>query len=600
MSVEAGLRRTLWRKYAAVMATLTAGGLLLLGATELVSSYRAALDETRVEQQRAATDVAYALRLTFSSIEQQLGAVAVLPWEQGDWLGVARRREEFHRLLLLVPALVELRLLAPDGTLRLAVSRRDPDTVAPVAGLPPTPPAPAGFTPAFHYGQVRYADGYEPRIELTLTVSDRAAERTEATIGLRPMARDLRRALSPEGRAVYVVDAADRVVLHADPAVMLEQRRRPPADGAGRAVGLQGGSVMIALAPVQGLDWRVVVERPREQALAPVWRTLWRTAAFIAAGLLVAVAASLLLARRMTRPIAALQAAAGSLGRGDLGARIDLHTGDELDDLATQFNRMAASLQANVTDLEDRIAARTLDLQRANRHKSDFLANMSHELRTPLNAILGFADVLNEGMAGPLSAEQREYIGDIHASGMHLLALINDVLDLAKIEAGQLELELADFDVPETVASAAALVRHRCLHKGLVLAIELAPEVGLWVGDARRFKQVLVNLLTNAVKFTPAGGTVCLRAAVDAGLGLCVEVQDSGIGIAPADHAAVFEEFRQVGADLAGRAEGTGLGLALVRRLVEQHGGRVTLTSELGAGATLRFNLPRHGQGGAP
>ena len=306
------------------------------------------------------------------------------------------------------------------------------------------------------------------------------------------------------------------------------------------------------------------------------------------------VVLALYLASRVTRPVRVLNAAVARIGAGNLDTLIVLRTGDELEDLATQFNRMAENLRASYADLEDKVTARTLDLQRANRHKSEFLANMSHELRTPLNAILGFADVLREGMAGPLNGEQREYIADIHASGLHLLALINDVLDLSKIEAGQLELEPCEFSVPETTAAAVALVRQRTLQKNLALQVDLSPALGLWQADERRFKQVLLNLLSNDVKFTPDGGRVTVQAGVcdDPAEGLWVSVQDTGIGIAAADHEVVFQEFRQVGADSAGRAEGTGLGLALARRLVEQHGGRITLHSEPGAGARFRFNIP--------
>ena len=607
----------LQRKYATVLALLMGGGLLVLGCTELVSTYRSALRESRAEQQREAANLAGALRQQLSVVERQLGAVAALPWEQDDWLGLARRREEFHRLLGLVPALVDLRLVAPDGSARLTVSRRNPDqwatatspaaaasTAASASASASSPtalplPKPA-FTPQFAYAAVRYQAGYEPSVELGMTVTDRSADRTEATLGLRPLARELGPALRPAGLAAYVVDNTGRVVLHADPAVMLAQRLRTPAGADGIATGLAGSAVMAAEAAVPGMPWHAVVERPLDEALAPVWGTLWRMAGLLVLGVAVAVGVSWWLARRMTQPIAALQAAAHRLGRGDLSARIRLHTGDELEDLGEQFNRMATSLQASVTELEDKVAAKTMDLQRANRHKSEFLANMSHELRTPLNAILGFADVLGGGMAGPLNDTQREFVADVHASGLHLLALINDVLDVSRIEAGQLDLERSDFDVAEVVESAAALVRQRGLHKGQQLSLQVAPEAAVWFADARRFKQVVLNLLNNAVKFTPEGGHVSLRAGVNAAEGLWVEVHDTGIGIDEADHATVFDEFRQVGNDAAGRAEGSGLGLALVRRLVEQHGGRVTLASALGQGATFRFNIPKTAHVTAP
>ncbi len=607
-------RRLLWRRYATVLVLLLAGTLLAVGGTEMVVARQNLLRDASATQQRTATDVAYALRLSLGVVERQMASVALLPWDLGDWLGIDRRREEFHRLLLLVPALVELRLLDEHGTLLLRVSRRDPDFVRPgvapargvVAQADATPsdaasaasPAgsAAGFSPSFSYGAMNYVDGYEPRMDLVLKITDRTAGRTEATLGLRGLARELHEALSAPGLDILVVDSAARVVLHAESAVMLAQRRWVAPDAQGHGVGLGGEPVLSAQAPVPGMDWQVVVQRPIAAATAPLAQALLRTAAFTAAALLLALGVSLWMARRMARPIDALVAAANRMGSGDLGARINLHTNDELEDLANQFNRMAGSLQASVSNLEDKVAAKTLDLQRVSRHKSEFLANMSHELRTPLNAILGFADVLQEGMAGPLNDEQREYVGDIHASGLHLLALINDVLDLSKIEAGQLALELADFDVAEILLSAAALMRQRCVQKGVSLSLALAPELGVWRGDARRIKQVVLNLLSNAMKFTPEGGAVALSAGLSVGLGanegLWIAVQDNGVGIDERDHAAVFDEFVQVGTDPAGRAQGTGLGLALARRLVRQHGGEITLASALGVGTTLRFNIP--------
>ncbi len=224
---------------------------------------------------------------------------------------------------------------------------------------------------------------------------------------------------------------------------------------------------------------------------------------------------------------------------------------------------------------------------------------MSHELRTPLNAIIGFSEVLADEMFGSLNAKQMEYARDIHGSGHHLLSLINDILDLSKIEAGKLDLELAEFDVGGAIANAATLVRERRLRNRLTLNIDLAPEVGTWLADPRRFKQILVNLLSNAVKFTPAGGVITLDARVVEG-GLRVAVSDTGIGIAADDLARVFEPFRQVGDDSGRKAEGTGLGLSLVRLLVELHGGAVGVASRLGAGSTFQFTLPPRSPGSTP
>ena len=236
------------------------------------------------------------------------------------------------------------------------------------------------------------------------------------------------------------------------------------------------------------------------------------------------------------------------------------------------------------------IEDKSRQLEAASRHKSEFLANMSHELRTPLNAIIGFSEVLAERMFGEVNAKQAEYLQDILESGRHLLSLINDILDLSKIEAGRMELEPADFDLPSAIDNALILVRERASRHGVALASTVDKHLGLIRGDERKVKQVLLNLLSNALKFTPEGGRIDVRAALNEGVAE-VSVADTGVGIAPEDHAAVFEEFRQVGtADK--KVEGTGLGLALSQKFVQLHGGRMWVESELGRGSTFTFTLP--------
>jgi signal transduction histidine kinase len=236
------------------------------------------------------------------------------------------------------------------------------------------------------------------------------------------------------------------------------------------------------------------------------------------------------------------------------------------------------------------IADKSRQLEAASRHKSEFLANMSHELRTPLNAIIGFSEVLAEKMFGEVNDKQAEYLQDILESGRHLLSLINDILDLSKIEAGHMELEPADFDLPSAIDNALILVRERASRRGITLGSTIDEHLGTIRGDERKVKQVLLNLLSNALKFTPEGGRIDVGGRLDGEVAE-VSVTDTGIGIAPADQEAVFEEFRQVGA-AERKAEGTGLGLALSRRFVELHGGRIWVQSEVGHGSTFTFTLP--------
>jgi signal transduction histidine kinase len=193
-------------------------------------------------------------------------------------------------------------------------------------------------------------------------------------------------------------------------------------------------------------------------------------------------------------------------------------------------------------------------------------------------------------MFGELNEKQDEYLKDIHASGQHLLSLINDILDLSKIEAGRMELERSDFHLPSAIDNALILVRERATRRGIKLGSAIDERLGVISGDERKVKQVLLNLLSNALKFTPEGGRIDVGARMDDQVAE-VSVADTGIGIAPADQDAVFEEFRQVGA-ADKKAEGTGLGLALSRKFIELHGGRIWVKSQLGQGSTFTFTLP--------
>ncbi|HEV2011310.1 MAG TPA: ATP-binding protein, partial [Candidatus Limnocylindria bacterium] len=259
-------------------------------------------------------------------------------------------------------------------------------------------------------------------------------------------------------------------------------------------------------------------------------------------------------------------------------------------ELVETFADQAAIAIANVRLFKE-IQQKSAQLEVANRHKTEFLANMSHELRTPLNAIIGFSEVLQQRMFGELNDQQADYLEDIKSSGQHLLTLINDILDLSKIEAGRMELEAAPFSLIAALNNAVTLVRERAMSHGIRLELEVAPELDTMVADERKLKQVVVNLLANAVKFTPDGGTVSLRAARENGE-VRLAVHDTGIGIAPEDQQRIFEEFQQATHQTEKSREGTGLGLSLSKRMVELHGGTISVDSAPGKGSTFTVALP--------
>jgi signal transduction histidine kinase/ActR/RegA family two-component response regulator len=267
-------------------------------------------------------------------------------------------------------------------------------------------------------------------------------------------------------------------------------------------------------------------------------------------------------------------------------------TGDfteETLDLLETFASQSALALLNA-QLFTALQERSAQLEVASRHKSEFLASMSHELRTPLNAVLGFSEVLLERMFGDINERQEEYLRDIHSSGKHLLELLNEILDLSKVEAGQMELEFTSIDVPAALWYAASMLRERATAHSIDLRVELGRRLGAVDADELRFKQVVLNLVSNAVKFTPDGGSVVI-CAEEVDTDLHVSVKDTGIGIPVEDRERIFESFQQGGRG-ASREEGTGLGLTLSRRIVELLGGRMWLESEVGVGSTVGFSIP--------
>jgi len=362
--------------------------------------------------------------------------------------------------------------------------------------------------------------------------------------------------------------------------------------------------VLSAYRRVEPPGWWVFVEEPTSVAFLPIQAAIWRTALLLVVFLGVAVVTSILLARNLARPIESVQLAAANIGAGALDQRIEVTSRDELGALAEEFNRMAARLQESYAGLELQVEERTSELthalarldeksrelEAASHHKSEFLANMSHELRTPLNAISGFSQVLRRGLYGEINDKQAEYLDEILASSRDLLTLIDDVLDLSKVEAGQIELEVAPFSLPATLERGLAVVGERAGKGAVRISLASEPGIGTVSGDERRVRQVVLNLLWNAVKFTPPGGAVDVQAVRRNGE-VRVSVADTGPGIDPEDQERIFEEFQQAA---AGREqhEGTGLGLALSKRLVELHGGRLWVESEPGRGSTFVFTLP--------
>jgi signal transduction histidine kinase/ribosomal protein S17E len=601
-------------KYIAVFALLVAVPVICTSVYLLSSSYSDNKRGLTRLQQEKAKSVAVTIEQYFTDLTKRMKAT------QGRYLSFAARGSALYPLLhdhateaFYVDSTGRKTLLSAGGGLTLVKGNflRDRSVKqARAAGV--------------YFGPV-----YAPRLlsnpgarsmEVVVRESPGGTEQLVAGTGVVGEILDLRviqdlvrqTRLGPSGY-VYAIDARGVPIAHPDSAAFTNRslafpqvNRALASPQTGSTVGrnFRGQKVLSTWANVKPVGWKVFVEEPESAAFAPVRGKIWRTALLLATFLAAGIGLCVLLARRLVRPVKQMQTAAARIGAGAYDERIELRRRDELGGLADELNGMAASLQASVQSLEQKVEERTRDLQRAlaelsrkgrqlevaSEHKSHFLANMSHELRTPLNAIIGFSQVLRQRLFGPINEKQEEYLDDILSSGNHLLSLINDVLDLSKVEAGQVELEVASLSLREALERGVVMVREPATKHRVRLSLELAPGVDLVEGDERRLRQVIFNLLSNAVKFTPEGGHVVVATA-SRDHEVLISVTDTGPGIPLEDHERIFEEFQQTNVGVQQR-EGTGLGLALSKRLVELHGGRIWVESEPGQGSRFVFTLP--------
>jgi len=260
--------------------------------------------------------------------------------------------------------------------------------------------------------------------------------------------------------------------------------------------------------------------------------------------------------------------------------------------------QLESKLKDYTKDLEKEVGERTKELivinkhlEKASRAKSEFLANMSHELRTPLNSIIGFAELLQLEKFGQLTEKQARYVNNILTSGRHLLGLINDILDLSKVESGKMELVLSECSFPELIESIKIILKELAFKKNITIESHIAPKVSVINADEKKVKQIMYNLLSNAIKFTPDGGKVDVKADIK-DEELRVSVADTGIGIKQEDMDKLFKTFQQIDSEYTQKYGGTGLGLSLTKKLVELHGGKIWAESELGKGSTFTFTIP--------
>lgn len=600
-------RGRLFWKYILHLVTLVSAALLISGLTEAYFSHKENLARLSLLQQEKAVAAADKINSYITSLERLLQWTTLPQSPAGDDT-LQLRRFQYLKLLRQAAAISEVRFLDENGFEQLLVSRLSTDVIGSEKDFSTTPTFVEALEKHTYFSPVYFLKETEPHILVALSHVFGATGVTVAQVNLKFIWEVISKIQFGHSGHAYVVDDQGRLIAHPDLSLVLRKKdmsdlpqvRRAlsgsaPADAGiadeAQTIDLGGAPVLSAFAATERLGWTVFVEQPRDEAFLPLYKSLERTGLLFLVALVIAVLASVLLARSMATPIHAIRMGAEKIGGGALDHRIEVRTADELEDLSRQFNGMAEQLQRSYADLERKVEERTRDLEVANRHKSEFLANMSHELRTPLNAVIGFSEVLKEGMFGELNEKQTEYVNDIFESGHHLLSLINDILDLSKVEAGQMELEPSTFELGTALQNAITLVKERAARHGIALSTNIGENIGAVTADQRKIKQVTVNLLSNAVKFTPDGGSIALQA-VRRRDAIEVSVADTGIGISPENQEMVFEAFQQVSGDSAQSSEGTGLGLSLAKRFVELHGGRIWLTSEPGKGSTFTYTIP--------
>jgi signal transduction histidine kinase len=605
-------RGRLFRKYGVVLTGLVSGALLASGLIEIYFSYQDHKTALVSIQREKALAAALQIEQFIKEIERQIGLVG-RP-QIGARMALEERRLEYFRLFRQAPPVMEVNWLDASGRELLKVSRLTMDVMGSSTDFSRDPRFVEAKPGKTYFSPVYFRKESEPYMTIAIREKGRGAGVTVAEVNLKFIWDVVSQIKIGKAGHAYVVDASGHLIAHPDISLVLQKldlssldhiqaarsgfaQTRKETDEVTIARDREGRQVLTASAPIAPLGWLVFVDLPLGEALAPLYASIYRTALLILLGIGLSVVASLFLASRMVTPIRAIQAGAARIGAGALEQRIEVRTSDELEALADEFNKMAAQLQESYADLERKVADRTQALATANekldeasRHKSQFLANMSHELRTPLNGILGLTEMIQDGIYGDVPERIRSALEDVQASGRHLLGLINDVLDLSKIEAGRVTLSLHDYSMQEVVQAVSTAMQPLAAAKNLTLKVTISPDLPPGKGDQRRIAQVLMNLVGNAIKFAEAGE---VRVEVESANGsFSLSVSDTGPGIAPADQERIFEEFQQVDGSSSRSKGGTGLGLTIAKRIVEMHGGRIWVESKPGMGSTFTFMLP--------
>ena len=605
-------RERLVRNYFFVSVILIAGGLVSAGLLEIYFRYVEGLEQVGSMQQDAASAAALRIERFIQDIATTMKAATKSADLSSSRMSI-EYEFELKRLLFLAPAITEAVALDINGAIRARVSRfRAASLVRNDLSQS------AAFQDAkqgnSYFGSVYFRDS-EPYVVVAVPIERLAGEITgvlHAETSLKDIFDVVSGVKLGSAGYAYVVTSSGDLIAHANNRLVLQRRNLRHLEQVSAAyraelgefrpkaivtLNIEGQKVFSSRALIPILGWAVFIERPVNEAYAHIYASLLRTSILLLIGLGVALVASVSVARRVVSPLKTLRQGVARIGSGDLNARLEIKTGDEIEILADEFNRMAAHVKEAYTGLEHKVAERTRELTLANAKleeasqlKSQFLANVNHELRTPLSAIMSYGGLVLNDTEGKISQLQKENLQDLLKNAERLLALIDSLLDISIIEAGKLAVRIEPVDVEEIVRSALVTIESSLDKDDVEVTQTIMPNLPILNTDRDKLRQVLLNLLDNAAKFTERG-EIRISATRQNG-SLKLVVSDTGIGIPEEDLNRIFEEFHRATTANGKKYRGTGLGLAIVKRLVGLLDGTIDVSSKLGAGTSFTVTLP--------
>jgi signal transduction histidine kinase len=614
-TLRGGSRERLVRHYFYVSLILISGGLVTSGILEIYFHYRESREQVALLQQEVASGAAFKIQQFINEIEAAMKAT-IKSREIAEKGVTQGYRFELKKLLFLEPAITEAVAVDTQNVVRVKVSQLTSDLRSRLE-LPVSQAFDEAKQGKPYLSPVYFVRNSEPYMTLAVPIDRFPGEIIgvlEAEVNLKYVWDVVSNIRIGKAGYAYAVSRSGDLIAHPDISLVLQRPSmaplkqvqaafQAPPDVTKRTAivssNVQGENVFTSSAVIPGLDWAVIIEQPLEEAYQPLYASILRTSSLLLIGLGLALLASLFLARRVVRPLGTLRQGVERIAKGDLDFRLKLKTGDEIEILAEEFNKMAVALGAAYTGLEEKVRERTQELVIANEKlkeldklKSRFLSNVSHELRTPLTAIDGLAANMLDGITGQLNDKQLEYLTDMKASADRLARLIEDLLDLSIIEAGRVELKPETLSLEGLVREIASSLRPVGEEKLIEIQVgSVDPDLTAWV-DRDRIAQVLTNLIGNAMKFAPVRGQVVISAHRNSSLWAEVSIADTGSGIPLEERGKIFDEFYQISRPGKEKSQGVGLGLAISKELVEMHGGKIWVESETGKGSTFHFTVP--------